>query len=145
MAKSKGTAYVLSFLIAGVGQMYLGNIARGAVILIAALIIGFASFSLMGVSGFIPILIFFIWQIYDAGKEYDKRRLLPGDDAGKEYDKRRLLPGDGNIICPYCDSANVRSSEYCTKCGNKIQLVCESCKTPNENGVSFCGKCGKKF
>ena len=130
MAKSKGTAYVLSFLIAGVGQMYLGNIARGAVILIAALIIGFASFSLMGVSGFIPILIFFIWQIYD---------------AGKEYDKRRLLPGDGNIICPYCDSANVRSSEYCTKCGNKIQLVCESCKTPNENGVSFCGKCGKKF
>ena len=130
MAKSKGTAYLLSLLIAGVGQMYLGNFARGVIILISALVIGFVSFSLMGMFGFVPTLIFFIWQIYD---------------AGKEYEKRKFLPVDGNIICPNCDSANVSSSEYCTKCGNKIQLVCENCKTPNVAGVSFCGKCGRRL
>lgn len=130
MAKSKGTAYLLSFLIAGVGQMYLGNFARGIIILISALVIGFVSFSLIGVAGFIPTLIFFIWQIYD---------------TGKEYEKRRYLSVDGNIICPNCGSGNISTSEYCTKCGNRIQLACENCKATNVAGVSFCGKCGKRF
>jgi TM2 domain-containing membrane protein YozV len=130
VAKSKGTAYLLSFLIAGVGQMYLGNFTRGVVILISALVIGFVSFSVLNIFGFVPTLIFFIWQIWD---------------AGKEYEKRRFVPIDGNITCPNCDSANVTSSEYCTKCGYKIQQVCENCNTPNVLDVSFCGKCGRKF
>jgi TM2 domain-containing membrane protein YozV len=130
VAKSKSTAYILSLLIAGVGQMYLGNFGRGVAILISALVIGFVSFSVLGMLGFIPTLIFFIWQIYD---------------AGKEYEKRRFLPIDGSIACANCDSPNVTSSEYCTRCGNKIQLVCENCKTSNVVGVSLCGKCGRKL
>jgi TM2 domain-containing membrane protein YozV len=130
VAKSKDTAYLLSFLLAGVGQMYLENFTRGAAILISAIIIGIVSFSLLNVFGFIPSIIFYIWQIWD---------------AGKEYEKRRFLPMDGHNSCPICNSANVTSSEYCTKCGHKIQLVCENCKTPHVLGVSFCGKCGKKF
>jgi TM2 domain-containing membrane protein YozV len=130
VAKSKDTAYLLSFLLAGVGQMYLGNFTRGAAILISAIIIGIVSFSVLNVFGFIPSIIFYIWQIWD---------------SGKEYEKRRFLPLDGNITCPNCDSANVTSSEYCTKCGHKIQLVCENCKTPNVFDASFCGKCGRKF
>jgi TM2 domain-containing membrane protein YozV len=130
VAKSKGTAYLLSFLVAGVGQMYLGNFTRGIVILISAFVIGFLSFSLLNFFGFIPTLIFFIWQIWD---------------AGKEFEKRRFSPVDGNIICTNCDWANVTSSEYCTKCGHKIQSLCPSCKDLIMAGVSFCGKCGTKL
>lgn len=130
MAKSKDTAYILSFLLAGVGQMYLGNFTRGAAILISGIIIGVVSFSVLNLFGFIPSLIFYIWQIWD---------------AGKEYERRRFLPIDGYNSCPFCNSANVTTSEYCTKCGHKIQLVCENCKTANVLGVAFCGKCGRKF
>jgi len=130
MGKSKDTAYLLSFLLVGLGQMYLGNFARGILILLFALALAFVLGSLFFPFGFLPSIILYIWQIWD---------------AGKEYEKRRFLPIDGNIICQNCDSTNVSTSEYCTKCGNKIQLVCEGCKTPNVAGVSFCGKCGRKF
>ncbi|CAN5499130.1 hypothetical protein BH18THE1_BH18THE1_10120 [soil metagenome] len=72
MAKSKQTAYLLSFLIAGVGQIYLGNFTRGVIILVSGLIIGVVSFAIIGFFGFIPTLMFFVWQIWDAGKEYEK-------------------------------------------------------------------------
>ena len=110
--------------------MYLGNFARGIVILIFALVLAFVLSTVFYPYGIIPSIILYIWQIWD---------------AGKEYEKRKFLPVDGNISCPNCDSANVTSSEYCTKCGNKIQLVCENCKNLNAFGVSFCGKCGRKF
>lgn len=130
MAKSKGIAYLLSFLLVGLGQMYLGNFTRGIVILILALVIGFVSFTVLDSSGFIPTLAFFIWQIWD---------------AGKEYEKRRYFPVDGNIVCTNCDWTNVSLSEFCTKCGYKIQSVCSKCKNLNISGVSFCGKCGEKL
>lgn len=130
MAKNKGTAYFLSFLIAGVGQMYLENFGRGAVILIIAFVIGYVSFALLNLFGFIPTLIFYVWQIYD---------------AGREYEKGRFSPLHGFIICTNCDSENVISSEYCTKCGNKIQIICDNCNTLNVFGVSFCCKCGRRF
>ena len=94
---------ILSILLAGLGHMYLGNYRRGVLILISALAMGlFFSFfeSLFWV---IPPIIFFIWQIYDASREYEKRK-----------------PFLAEIICRYCNWTNNNYSKYCTKCGNEI-------------------------
>jgi len=57
--------------------MYVGNFSRGLVILMSALAIGFFSFAFLigfGVFAIIPSFIFYTWQIFDAAREYDKRR-----------------------------------------------------------------------
>ena len=59
--KSPSTAGCLSFLICGVGQMYNGQVIKGVVLLVAALILGSFTF---GVGG----LIIWIVSIVDAAK-----------------------------------------------------------------------------
>lgn len=128
LAKTKRKAIILSILIAGLGQMYVGNFTRGASIFISALAILFFSYLILNVFEFIPPLIFYILQIFD---------------AGREYNKRRYYPVQGNIICMDCDWSNSTFSEFCTKCGHRIQNTCTNCSNLNITGVSFCGKCGK--
>ena len=105
MAKSRETAIILSVLLAGLGQIYLRNYARGIVILISAIVIAVVSFNLFGNFGFIPSIIFFIWQIFDANNEFKKKQLSSISDK---------------IICKNCDWTNSSTSEYCTKCGIRI-------------------------
>ena len=64
--KSEGVAAVLSFLWAGLGQIYVGKIGRGIAIMLVGFLIavlGFLTFFLL-----ILIPIFWIWNIYDAYK-----------------------------------------------------------------------------
>ena len=63
--KSPSTAGCLSFLICGVGQMYNGQVAKGVVLLIAALVVGSFTF---GVGGLIILII----SIVDAIKIAEK-------------------------------------------------------------------------
>lgn len=59
--KSPSTAGCLSFLIVGVGQMYNGQIIKGIVLLVAALILSSFTFGIAG-------LIIWIVSIVDAAK-----------------------------------------------------------------------------
>lgn len=63
--KSEALAIVLSVLIAGVGQMYLGKVGRGVGILIGLIILAVIGIVTLGI-GYILGIILFIWQIIDA-------------------------------------------------------------------------------
>jgi len=128
LPKTKRKAIILSVLIPGLGQMYVGNFTRGTVTFLSALAILFFSHLILNAFEFIPPLIFYIWQIFD---------------AGREYNKRRYYPVQGSITCMDCDWSNSTFSEFCSKCGNRIQNGCTNCNNLNIIGVSFCGKCGK--
>ena len=130
LAKTKRKAMFLSILIPGLGQMYVGNFTRGTIILISTLAIIVFSRIILNVFEFIPPFIFYIWQIFD---------------AGREFNKRRYYPVQGNISCMDCDWSNSSSSEYCTRCGKRIQKACTNCNSLNIIGVLFCGKCGKNL
>jgi ribosomal protein L40E len=108
--------------------MYVGNFTRGAIILISGL--GLLYFSHIVLKNFelIPPFVFYIWQIID---------------AGREYNKRRYYPIQGSLICMGCDWSNSSDSEFCGKCGKRIQNACTNCSTLNTVGVQFCSKCGK--
>jgi len=78
--KNPGVAALLSFLIAGVGQIYAGRTVRGLLILFGVIILNVIlvsiSFWLMSVT-----LIILIWNIYDAHnlcKKYNKHLLETG-------------------------------------------------------------------
>jgi TM2 domain-containing membrane protein YozV len=120
----------LSILIAGLGQMYVGNFTRGTIIFISAIAILFFSHLIFNAFELIPPFIFYIWQIFD---------------ASREYNKRRYYPVEGNIACMDCDWSNPTFSEFCSKCGKRIQIACSNCNSLNIIGVSFCGKCGKNL
>jgi TM2 domain-containing membrane protein YozV len=71
--KSLGVTIVLSVIIFGLGQIYLGFVKRGIIILIAGYV------GSVVVSLFLPfylsipfIVVFWIWQIYDAYKLHSK-------------------------------------------------------------------------
>ncbi|MEX2192611.1 MAG: hypothetical protein WD717_04455 [Nitrosarchaeum sp.] len=64
-SKSEAIAIVLSILIIGVGQMYMGKIGRGVGILIGGIFLAVIGVMTLGV-GFIIFIILFIWQIIDA-------------------------------------------------------------------------------
>lgn len=130
LAKTKRKAMFLSILIPGLGQMYVGNFTRGTIILISTLAIIIFSRIILNVFEFIPPFIFYIWQIFD---------------AGREFNKRRYYPVQGNISCMDCDWSNSSFSEFCSRCGKRIQNSCNNCNSLNILGVSFCGKCGKKL
>ena len=130
LAKTKRKAMFLSILIAGLGQMYVGNLTRGTIILISGLAIVYFSRLILNAFEFVPPIIFYIWQIFD---------------AGKEYNKRRYYPVQGRIACMDCDWSNSSFSEFCARCGKRIQKACSNCNTLNIIGVSFCGKCGKNL
>ncbi|MGH9021451.1 MAG: hypothetical protein ACRDV0_10670 [Acidimicrobiales bacterium] len=63
--KSEALAIVLSVLILGVGQMYMGKVGRGIGILLGGIFLAVVGIFTAGV-GYIVLLILFIWQIIDA-------------------------------------------------------------------------------
>jgi TM2 domain-containing membrane protein YozV len=87
--KSEGVAAVLSFLWAGLGQIYVGKIARGLGIMVGGLLIGLLFIPLvfllstidMSMLVFIILLsvvslIYVIWNVFDAyklAKEYNDK------------------------------------------------------------------------
>lgn len=54
------------------------------------------------------------------------------------------------MICSKCGAESPKNSDYCNKCGNKIErvyddtfaYVCPICKTPNHKSAKHCIKCG---
>ncbi|ACB83952.1 TM2 domain-containing protein [Natranaerobius thermophilus] len=67
--KNPGVAAVLSFLWAGLGQIYNGQIGKGIAIMIVQVINAFLIFVMIG---FITYPIVWIWMIYDAYKTAER-------------------------------------------------------------------------
>lgn len=130
LAKTRLKAIILSIIVPGLGHMYVGNFTKGLVILASELAILFFSHLILKSFEFIPPLILYIWQIFD---------------AGREFNKRRYFPIRGAIACMDCDGSNSILSEFCTRCGKRIQNACTNCNNLNIIGVPFCGKCGKNL
>jgi TM2 domain-containing membrane protein YozV len=71
--KSLGITILLASLVSGVGHIYLGFVKRGVIILILAFVLGFVVSVLLPFPlSFLVLLIYWIWQIYDAYKHYKK-------------------------------------------------------------------------
>jgi TM2 domain-containing membrane protein YozV len=68
--KSGATAAILSCLIVGLGQMYLGQILKGILLLGIAIVVGFYSFGL----GALPISIIAIIDAYRVGSKLEAGR-----------------------------------------------------------------------
>lgn len=69
--KSPGLAAILSFLIVGLGQIYLGLTKKGIILFIAAVISGVL---MLFVIGWITWLIVWVYAIYDAYNSGEKMR-----------------------------------------------------------------------
>jgi TM2 domain-containing membrane protein YozV len=67
--KSESLALILSFLLPGLGQIYLGRIGRGLGFLIGAIVLALLTF---GIGGF----IIWIWSIIDAYNLAKKHNLI---------------------------------------------------------------------
>ncbi len=70
--KSEGTTLILTVLgiigLVGIGHIYLGNITRGIVLLIVGIVLAIITLVTFGI-GFIILIPFAIWVIYDARKQ----------------------------------------------------------------------------
>jgi len=47
------------------------------------------------------------------------------------------------VKCPKCQFKNPEGSNFCNKCGGKLEIVCQECGKINPLGSSFCNGCGK--
>jgi hypothetical protein len=73
MAKRLWLTILLSILVSGVGHIYLGFIKRGIIILIVAIILGFSlPFLIPMPFSWIILVGYWLWQIWDAYKHYQK-------------------------------------------------------------------------
>jgi len=86
--KSEGGAAVLSLLWGGLGQIYVGKIARGLGIMLVCVLLSMLSILLLFVSFILIIfmalimLAFLIWNIFDAynlAKEYNNHLMTTGN------------------------------------------------------------------
>ena len=46
------------------------------------------------------------------------------------------------IECPNCKYGNLKTANFCNKCGTKLTIECTQCGKMNPSGSSFCNKCG---
>ena len=46
------------------------------------------------------------------------------------------------IECPNCKYGNLKTANFCNKCGTKLTVKCTQCDKMNPAGSSFCNKCG---
>ena len=75
--KNEGAAAVLSFLWSGLGQIYVGRIGRGLAIILGGVLLLFVSWVLL----WIPQVLYWIWNIYDAynlAKKYNQELMRTG-------------------------------------------------------------------
>ncbi len=71
--KSEGLALILSFLIPGLGQIYVGKSSAGALMIVAAVILGMTT-ALLILPGiiYIALWIYGMYNAYVEAKEYNR-------------------------------------------------------------------------
>ncbi|HWP78174.1 MAG TPA: zinc-ribbon domain-containing protein [Candidatus Nitrosotenuis sp.] len=66
-------------------------------------------------------------------------RFLKQQEKGVNEEKEEKTDGQ---ICPSCGTKNLKTSNFCNKCGVKLRVDCSQCGAKNSVGSSFCNKCG---
>ena len=132
MAKHLAIVILLSILITGLGQIYLGYAKRGIIILITGVTIAIT------LNLFLPYplpligFVYWIWQIIDATMLYKKI-------------KGRNIIDNNKLICFKCHSENQIDTQFCVNCGSALQVSCPKCGNTNLQTSKFCAKCGNKI
>jgi TM2 domain-containing membrane protein YozV len=67
--KSPGFAAVLSFLIPGLGQIYNGQIGKGIIMVVAAVIFALLIIILIGIILYLALWLYGIYDAYDTAKK----------------------------------------------------------------------------
>jgi TM2 domain-containing membrane protein YozV len=100
--KNPTLAAILSFLIAGVGQIYNGEVVKGIVIIVVQIV----NVLLMGlVIGFITWPVVWIWSIYDA---YKVAKRINDETAQQVVETTKVCPrcaervNSGALVCHFC-------------------------------------------
>ena len=74
--KSPGLAAVLSFLIVGLGQIYNGQIAKGLLLLLSAIISGVLMLILVGFIFWIAIWLYAIYDAYNTARRINAGEII---------------------------------------------------------------------
>jgi TM2 domain-containing membrane protein YozV len=78
LGKSLALTILLSVIICGLGEIYLGLINRGVIVLIVGVAIVFATSLLLPFYIALPIIfVYWIWQLVDAYQQYKKLKQNP--------------------------------------------------------------------
>lgn len=52
---------------------------------------------------------------------------------------------EGEVACPNCKSHNPSGSQFCNKCGTKLNSNCPNCGAQTNPSMNFCNNCGTKL
>jgi TM2 domain-containing membrane protein YozV len=100
--KNPTLAAILSFLIAGVGQIYNGEVVKGIVIIVVQIV----NVLLMGlVIGFITWPVVWIWSIYDAhkvAKRINDEAVQQAVETTKVCPRCAERVNSGALVCHFC-------------------------------------------
>ena len=107
--KSPGLAAALSFILAGLGQMYVGMVARGAAFLLVEVAMTAWYLTTMSLTNLItlPLLISLFVSIAAMADAYS---------CAKRYNRDNLQ------TCPRCRAQNPRGTPVCLICRAPFQL-----------------------
>jgi double zinc ribbon protein len=76
---------------------------------------------------------------------------IENEDSNIKRDKNNTsiqpLSKQDNLVCNNCRKTNSANSNFCNKCGYKLNLSkkCIKCNYPNSADAIFCNICGNKF
>jgi hypothetical protein len=118
MVKSIGIAFILGLIVAGLGHIYIGYIRRGIIFLIIDLVMVIqiiVSTMVDPSSYFLGVLLLFAVYVWSLADLY---QLFKKDES---------LSIKTELACGKCGFRNQLSSEYCIKCGLRLQNSCPNC------------------
>lgn len=129
MVKSLGVALVLGFLVAGLGHVYLDRIRRGIFFIIVDALVVVNMVASPDNAGFGALILLAVYALSLA----DLYQLCKKDE---------MLSVKNEVACNKCGFKNELNSEFCIKCGTRIQNSCPKCGHLTNAQTVFCGKCG---
>lgn len=139
--KSPGVALVLSFLIAGLGQIYNGELVKGILFIVLSLVFWFLSIFLIGIPLYIALWAYSMYDAYKGAQRFNAAH------AGQPYPAPGYAgpappPGYGAPAAPPYQPA-----PYAPPMGtSSAQLFCPACGQhfPPAQG-KFCPKDGTEL
>lgn len=129
--KSQGVALILSLLIPGLGQIYNGEVTKGVLFILLALVFGFLFILLIGIPLYIILWIYGMVDAYRGAERYNRAHPLmaPAGPAGAWQSSPPAAPsagpigqGLGQMVCPECGRRYTPTQgRFCTVDGAELR------------------------